>query len=66
VQAGAGAVEMETAALFALGPRVGVAVACLLVVTDIFPGGERRRIADEELERAVGRMGEAAAAALAA
>jgi uridine phosphorylase len=66
VDAGAAAVEMEAAALFALGPRVGVAVACLLVVSDVFPGGERRRIGDEQLLEAAQAMGEAAAKALAA
>jgi hypothetical protein len=57
---------MEAAALFTVGRRQGVAVACLLIVTDVFPGGERRRIGDEELLAAVEEMGEAAAAALAA
>ena len=65
VERGAAAVEMEAAALFALGPRVGVAVACLLVVTDVFPGGERVRIEPEALEGSVEAMGRAAAAALA-
>jgi uridine phosphorylase len=65
VEAGAGAVEMEACALFTLGARLGVAVACLLVVTDVFPGGERRRIEPEALEAAVERMGRAAEAALA-
>jgi uridine phosphorylase len=65
IEAGAAAVEMETAALFALGPRVGVAVACLLVVSDVFPGGERQRIGEEELLKGAQGMGEAAAAALA-
>jgi purine-nucleoside phosphorylase len=64
IEAGAGAVEMEACALFTLGPWVGVAVACLLVVTDVFPGGERRRIEPEQLEASVEGMGRAAAAAL--
>jgi uridine phosphorylase len=64
-QAGAEAVEMEACALFTLGPRLGVAVGCLLVVTDVFPGGERMRIGPELLESSVERMGRAAAAALA-
>lgn len=63
-EAGAAAVEMECAALFALGPRLGVAVAALLVVSDVFPGGERRRISDPELEGAVEAMGSAALRAL--
>lgn len=65
VEAGARAVEMESAALFAIGPRVGVAVAALLIVTDVFPGGERVRIGDGALAEAVERMGAAATAALA-
>lgn len=64
-RAGAEAVEMEACALFTLGPRLGVAVACLLVVSDVFPGGERRRIEPERLEASVEAMGSAAAAALA-
>lgn len=64
IDAGAAAVEMEACALFALGARLGVAVACLLVVTDVFPEGERLRIAPETLEASVERMGRAAVAAL--
>lgn len=65
-RAGARAVEMESAALFALGRRLGVAVACVLVVSDVFPGGRRRRIEDGELNRAAVRMGRAAASAFSA
>ena len=65
IEAGAGAVEMEACALFTLGARLGVAVACLLVVTDVFPEGERFRIEPEALEAPVEAMGRAAAAALA-
>ena len=64
VEAGARAVEMESAALFTIGPRVSVAVAALLIVTDVFPGGERMRLGDEALAEAVERMGAAATAAL--
>jgi uridine phosphorylase len=64
IEAGARAVEMEAATLFTLGARLGIAVGCLLVVSDVFPGGERRHVADEELATAVERMGEAALAAL--
>jgi uridine phosphorylase len=64
IAAGARAVEMEAATLFALGARLGVAVGCLLVVSDVFPGGERRRIGPEDLEEAVERMGQAALEAL--
>ncbi|MSO42215.1 MAG: purine-nucleoside phosphorylase [Solirubrobacterales bacterium] len=61
---GAEAVEMEAAALFTLGPRVGVAVGCLLVVTDVFAEGERVRIEEDPLAAAAERMGVVAAAAL--
>jgi uridine phosphorylase len=61
---GARAVEMEAATLFALGARLGVAVGCLLIVSDVFPGGERRHIRPEDLEPAVERMGDAALATL--
>jgi uridine phosphorylase len=61
---GAAAVEMEAAALFALGPRLGVSTACLLVVSDVFERGRRRRIDDDALAAAVERMGAAAVAAL--
>ena len=61
---GAVAVEMEAATLFTLGDRLGVATACLLAVSDTFATGERRRMGDEELAEAAGRMGSIAAAAL--
>jgi purine-nucleoside phosphorylase len=64
IDAGAIAVEMEAAALFSIGPRVGVAVACMLVVSDAFPQGRRERISEPALAEAVERMGAAAAAAL--
>jgi len=60
IAAGARAVEMEAATLFTLGARLGVAMGCLLVVSDVFPGGERRRITDDDLAAAVERMGVAA------
>ena len=63
---GAVAVEMEAATLFTLGGLLGVATACLLAVSDTFPGGRRRRIGDEQLAGATSRMGSAAAAALGA
>jgi uridine phosphorylase len=59
---GASAVELGTAALFALGRRRGVAVASCLVVVDL-PNGER--LADEPLEEASLRAGRLAAEALA-
>ena len=64
IRAGARAVEMEAATLFTLGARVRVATGCLLVVSDVFPGGERRRIADDDLASSVERMGTAALEAL--
>jgi uridine phosphorylase len=66
-RAGALAVEMEAATLFALGSVESVPVGCLLVVSDTFgPDGERRRIEQELLQSAAERMGAAALAALAA
>ncbi len=62
--AGAGAVEMEAAPLFGLGERLGVAVGCLLVVSDVFQQGSRERIDADALTAAAERMGEVAVAAL--
>jgi DeoD family purine-nucleoside phosphorylase len=63
---GALAVEMEAAALFAVGARNGVAVGCLLAVSDVFPApGMRTRIEDDALLATAERMGSAAVAALA-
>jgi DeoD family purine-nucleoside phosphorylase len=60
------AIEMEAAALFALGARMDVAVACVLTVSDTFESnGARRRIADEALLESSQRMGQAAVQALA-
>jgi uridine phosphorylase len=56
---GARAVEMECAALFALGALRGVAVACALAITDQL-SGERERIDASALSDAglaVGRLG---------
>jgi DeoD family purine-nucleoside phosphorylase len=62
---GALAVEMEAAALFAIGAKAGVAVACMLAVSDTFAAnGERRRIDDETLLDSAETMGRAAIAAL--
>lgn len=61
------AVEMEAAALFAVGDAADVPVACVLAVSDTFgPDGERRRIDDHSLQAAAERMGAAALAALVA
>jgi DeoD family purine-nucleoside phosphorylase len=75
--AGAVAVEMEAAALFALGARENVAVACVLTVSDIVsPGGRagaaghaeagagRVRIDDDALLDAAEAMGRVALGAL--
>ncbi len=60
------AVEMEAAALFALGEARGVPVGCVLVVSDTFgPDGTRARIGDAELLEAGERMGRVAVGALA-
>jgi DeoD family purine-nucleoside phosphorylase len=65
-RAGALAVEMEAASLFALGAIHEVAVGCLLAVSDVFPSpGVRERISDEQLLVVAERMGAAAVAALA-
>jgi len=64
-EAGAVAVEMETAALFAVGARRGVEVAAVLAVTDLV-GPPRQRIDDEGLVAASERVGRAGAAALGA
>jgi purine-nucleoside phosphorylase len=59
------AVEMEAAALFAVGAGAGVAVACMLAVSDTFDSnGKRTRIEDQPLLEAAERMGAAAIAAL--
>jgi purine-nucleoside phosphorylase len=57
---GAAALEMTCAALFAAGPRCGIAVAALVAVSDA--GGEA--IAEEQLQEASVRMGRLALAAL--
>ena len=64
--AGAIAVEMEAATLFAVAARHGAAAACVLAVSDLVGGGERVRIEPEALERAEQPLGRAGAAALGA
>jgi uridine phosphorylase len=52
------AVEMEAAALFAVGARANVPVACVLAVTDTFDdSGARSRIDDHALREAAQAMG---------
>jgi uridine phosphorylase len=59
------AVEMEAAALFAVGRAAGIPVACVLAVSDTFAaGGLRKRIAEETLLGSAEQMGAAAIAAL--
>jgi uridine phosphorylase len=59
------AVEMEAAALFALGAAAGVPVGCILAVSDTFGAdGARARIDDASLQLAAETMGAAAMAAL--
>jgi uridine phosphorylase len=64
VRAGARAVEMETATLFALAARRDLEAGCLLVVSDLL-GDEPVRIEPEALEAAELRMGAVAVKALA-
>lgn len=64
--AGALAVEMEAAALFAVAARHGAAAACVLAVSDLLADGSRERIGDEALARAEAELGRVGAAALAA
>lgn len=64
IDAGANTIEMEAAALFTLGRRIGVSVACALVISDLVIGERRRRIDEESLAIAVASMGRAAASAL--
>ena len=64
--AGAVAVEMEAAALFATGRRRGVAVGCVVAITDILVGRPGRLEPEERREAgiAAGRLGAAALGAL--
>jgi uridine phosphorylase len=61
------AIEMEAAALFAVGARAEVPVGCVLAVSDIFDAaGARTRIDDHTLLAAAEKMGAAAVSALSA
>jgi uridine phosphorylase len=64
--AGALAVEMETATLFALSANRGLVAGALLVVSDLVGSGPRARIEPDALARAVTEMGRLAAVGLAA
>lgn len=66
-EAGALAIEMETATLLRVGELRDIQVACLLAVSDVFgDDGERRRIDAEDLLRAGERLGRVGAGALGA
>jgi uridine phosphorylase len=59
------AVEMEAAALFAVGARAKVPVACVLAVTDTFDdSGARTRIDEDSLHAAAEAMGAVALRAI--
>jgi uridine phosphorylase len=61
------AIEMEAAALFAVGAAAQVPVACVLAVSDTFAAsGARKRIDDHALLSAAETMGAVATAALSA
>ncbi len=62
--AGAVAVEMEAAALFAVGARAELPVACALIVSDLLRPQGRERIGEETLLGAAETLGRMAAAAL--
>jgi len=65
--AGAVAVEMEAAALFAVGARAGVPVACVLTVSNVLsedPAERQKHIADDALLAAAETMGRLALSAL--
>src|SRR5262249_3702570 len=61
---GAVAIDLESATLFTLAARLGIACASLLTVSATFENGGRNPISDEDLDAAVKRLGAAAAAAL--
>ncbi|HEY0345394.1 MAG TPA: hypothetical protein VGC59_12130 [Solirubrobacteraceae bacterium] len=63
--AGALAVEMEAAALLRVAELRGVRAGCVLLVSDVFEHGERRRMEPDALMLAAERLGEVGAAALA-
>ncbi len=65
--AGAVAVEMEAATLFAVGARAGIPVACVLTVSNVLgedPAEQQEHIDDEALVAAAEAMGRAAVSAL--
>lgn len=62
--AGATAVEMEAATLFAVGDLLEMPVGCVLAVSDLLQPQGRERISAEDLERSAEAMGRVALAAL--
>ncbi len=65
--AGAVAVEMEAAALFAVGARAGIPVACVLTVSNVLgedPAEQQEQIDDDALLVAAEAMGRVAVSAL--
>jgi DeoD family purine-nucleoside phosphorylase len=62
--AGALAIEMEAAALLRVAELRGVRAGCVLLVSDVFERGERRRMEPDALVLAAERLGEIGAAAL--
>ncbi|MFI5003570.1 MAG: purine-nucleoside phosphorylase [Solirubrobacterales bacterium] len=65
--AGAAAVEMEAATLFAVGARAGIPVGCVLAVSNVLgddPEARRERIDDETLLAVAEAMGQLALSAL--
>jgi uridine phosphorylase len=64
--AGAAAIEMEAAAVFAAAARHGVPAGCALLVTDQLAGGRRERMEHDEIEERAVRLGELALEALGA
>jgi uridine phosphorylase len=64
IEAGAVAVEMESATIFRIAERHGVRAGCLLGVSDVIADGARERIDRQDLERLGVRLGEIAIKAL--
>jgi DeoD family purine-nucleoside phosphorylase len=64
-EAGAAAVEMEAAAVFATAARHGVPAGCVLMVTDLLADGGRERMEHDEIEERAVRLGEIALGATA-
>jgi uridine phosphorylase len=64
--AGAAAIEMEAAAVFAVAAQREVPAACVLLVTDLLAGGGRQRMEHEEIEKRAVGLGELALSALGA